>query len=320
MFRRLSVFAGGFTLEAAESVCAGEDLERDEVLESALAPGGQVAGDGAGTGWRGTLPSAGDGAAVRGGEARRVGRNEVRSGTARGYYLALAEEAEPELKGERQVAWLERLEPEHDNLRAALRGRWSRGDVGARLRLGWALWLFWGIRAHFAEGRRSMEQALSAKGSDDMPASFRAKALFVEGTMANYQGDHGRRNRCWRKACGLVQGTGGQAGIAYALSSAGFAANGQGRHERGIALTRRVCGSLPRGGGEVGRRHRARFPAVAWRDRGDHGRAKAWRSEDWRCPERWARGNRICARSIPWRPWRRPSATTSARGIFSRRG
>jgi predicted ATPase len=80
-----------------------------------------------------------------------------------GYYLAVAEEAEPELQGEGQVAWLERLETEHDNLRVAMAWLLERGESEVAARLGWALWLFWGIRTHLAEGRRSMERALSAE-------------------------------------------------------------------------------------------------------------------------------------------------------------
>ena len=60
------------------------------------------------------------------------------------YYLALAEEAEPELKGKRQVAWLERFERDHDNLRAAMAFLLKRGELEEAARLGWALWLFWG--------------------------------------------------------------------------------------------------------------------------------------------------------------------------------
>jgi predicted ATPase len=120
MFRRLSVFAGGFTLGAAESVCAGVGLERNEVLDllSHLVDKSLVV------------------ASERGGEARYRLLETVRqyareklseSGEAEevgerhaGYYLALAEEAEPELKGAGQVAWVERLEQERDNLRAAM--------------------------------------------------------------------------------------------------------------------------------------------------------------------------------------------------------
>ena len=82
LFRRLSVFAGGFTLEAAESVCAGEDLQRDEVLDllSHLVDKSLVVVRGAR--WRDALPPAGDGAAVREGEARRSRARQGKSGSS----------------------------------------------------------------------------------------------------------------------------------------------------------------------------------------------------------------------------------------------
>ncbi len=273
LFRRLAVFAGGFTLEAAESVCAGEELERGEVLEllSHLVDKSLV------------------GAREEGGEARYRLLEMVRqygseklsesdeAGKFRerhaGYYLALAEEAEPELKGERQVAWLERLERDHDNLRAAMRWLLGRGEPEGAARLGWALWLFWGIRGHFAEGRRWMEQALSAKGSA-MPASARAKALYVEGMMANYQGDHGSAASLVEESLGLFREINDKLGSAYALSNAGFAALGQGQHQRAITLTEEAVDLFLEEGEKWGAAIELGFLAVAWRDQGDHGRAK----------------------------------------------
>ena len=179
-----------------------------------------------------------------------------------GYYLALAEEAEPELKGERQVAWLERLEREHDNLRvvdAMVAGarrarRRPRGSVGR-------LWLFWGIRAHFAEGRRSMEQALTAEGSVAMPASARAQALFVAGMMANYQGDHLVGGTADRREPRVVQGSSRTSrGIAWALSNAGIAAIGQGQHQRAITLIEESVDLFLEVGEKWGAVHPVLFP------------------------------------------------------------
>jgi predicted ATPase/DNA-binding CsgD family transcriptional regulator len=274
LFRRLSVFAGGFTLEAAESVCAGEELERDEVLEllSHLVDKSLVV------------------ARERDGEARYRLLETVRqyaweklseSGEAErfreqhaGYYLALAEEAEPELKGERQVAWLERLERERDNLRVAMAWLLGRGELEEAARLGWALWLFWGIRAHFAEGRRWMEQALSAEGSAAMPASARAKALYVAGMMANYQGDHRSAEPLVDESLGLFRELEDRLGTAYALSNAGFAASGQGHHQRAITLNEESVHLFLEVGEKWGAAVQSCFLAVAWRDQGDHGRAK----------------------------------------------
>ena len=128
LFRRLSVFAGGFTLEAAESICAGEELQRDEVLEllSQLVDKSLVVAqerDGAAR-YRllETVRQYGRERLEEAGEAALVREQHA------GHYLAVAEEAEPELKGERQLAWLERLEQEHDNLRVAMAWLLWRGE------------------------------------------------------------------------------------------------------------------------------------------------------------------------------------------------
>jgi predicted ATPase/DNA-binding CsgD family transcriptional regulator len=274
LFRRLSVFADGFSLEAAESICAGEDFERDEVLEllSRLVDKSLVL------------------VAEHDGEARYRLLETVRqygweklsgSGEAgqfrerhAGYYLALAEEAEPELKGARQVGWLERLERERDNLRVAMAWLLRRGESEEAARLGWALWLYWGIRGYFAEGRRSMEQALSGEGSAAMPASARAKALYVAGMMTNYQGAHGSAEPLLEESIGLFRGLEDKLGSAYALSNAGFAALGQGHHQRAITLTEEAVDLFLEVGEKWGAAIELGFLAVAWRDQGDRERAK----------------------------------------------
>lgn len=273
LFRRLSAFSGGFSLKAAESVCAGGALEQDVILDliSHLVDKSLVLArerDGEARyrlletvrqyGWEKLSES---------GEAEQVRERHARC------YLALAEEAEPELKRERQVAWLERLEREHDNLRAAMRWLQGRGESGQVAALGWALWLFWGIRAHFAEGRGWMEQALSAEGSD-MPASARAKALFVAGMMANYQGDHWLAEPLIEESLGLFRELKDKPGTAWALSNASIAAIGQGRHQQAIPLIEESVDLFLEAGEKWGASIQFCFLAVAWRDRGDHGRAK----------------------------------------------
>jgi predicted ATPase/DNA-binding CsgD family transcriptional regulator len=275
LFRRLTVFAGGFTLEAAESVCAGEDLERDEVLEllSHLVDKSLVTAQEQGGETRYRLLEM----VQKYGREKLHGAEEVTEVGRRhaSFYVELAEEAEPELKGGRQVAWLERLETEHDNLRAAMRWLLDRGESEEAAKLGWALWLFWGIRANFAEGRRSMERALSAEGSEDMPASARAKALYVEAMMANYQGDHGSAESLAVESLRLFRELNDKLGSAYALSNAGFAANGQGQHRRAVTLIEKSVDLFLEEGEDWGAAIELGFLAVSWRDQGDHGRAKS---------------------------------------------
>src|SRR5215211_8503524 len=105
-------------------------------------------------GGRATVRNAGDHPRVpreklqQSGEAEEIGRAHTE------YFLALAEEAEPELVGTDQVSWMDGLEAEHDNLRAALSRSLEAGDSGSALRIGGALWRFWNVRGHFSEGRR----------------------------------------------------------------------------------------------------------------------------------------------------------------------
>jgi predicted ATPase/DNA-binding CsgD family transcriptional regulator len=274
LFRRSSVFAGGFSLEAAESVCAGEDLERNEVLEllSHLVDKSLVVvweEDGE-TRYRllETIRQYGREKLEESGEEGQVRERHA------GYYLALAEEAEPELKRERQVAWLERLERDRGNLRAAMTWLLRQGEPERIARFGWALWLFWGIRAHFAEGRRWMEQTLSAKDSAATSASARAKALFVAGMMANYQGDHRSAEPMVQESLELFREQGDKLGTAYALSNAGFVASGLGRHKRAITLNAEAVDLFLEAEEKWGAAIQLCFLAVAWRDRGEHGRAK----------------------------------------------
>ena len=90
------------------------------------------------------------------------------------YYLAMAEKAEPELGGLQQAVWLERLEREHENLRAAMQWSLESGEDGHHremaLRLGGALRLFWIVRGHWSEGRNFLERALGRKRKRDTSA------------------------------------------------------------------------------------------------------------------------------------------------------
>jgi hypothetical protein len=275
LFRRLSVFTGDFTLEAAELVCAGEDLQREEVLNllSHLVDKSLVL------------------VAEQDGEARYRLLETVRQygweklsdlgeeGQLRerhaGHYLKLAEEAESELKGEGQVAWLERLEQEHDNLRAALRWLLGRGESEKAARLGWALWLFWWIRGHFAEGRRSMEQAVSVEGSAAMPASAQAKALYVEGTMACGQGDQRSAEVLLEESAALFRELGDRRGVAYALGSAAVVAITQERYERVIVYSEEATELFLEVGDKWGAAPMLGCSAVGWLNGGDHRRARS---------------------------------------------
>src|SRR5215212_1423649 len=150
LFGRLSVFAGGFVLEAAEAVCAGDGLEGGEVLDllASLVDKSLVLFEERARETRYRLLET-----VRQYAAEQLeesgAETEVRRRQA-DFFVGLAERAAPELKGHEQVAWLGCLETEHDNLRTAMRFLLDRGHTEAVSRLAWALWFF--LRAHGHQG------------------------------------------------------------------------------------------------------------------------------------------------------------------------
>ena len=187
LFGRLSVFAGGWTLEAAEVVGAGEGIEEGDILDliSRLVDKSLIVPEG-------TESSASRHRMLE--PIRQYARQRLAdSGQAEEtkrrhaeWCMAIAEEAEPELSGRRQGTWMERLEQEHDNLRAAL--SWSIGgeDTELGLRLAVALYMFWYTRGYLGEGREWLEKAISA--NRDAATHARARALNSTGWMALFQG------------------------------------------------------------------------------------------------------------------------------------
>ena len=135
------------------------------------------------------------------------GEEEITRQAHAAYYLALAEKAEPEFGGPEQATWLERLEREHDNLRAALNWSLEQGKARRRmemaLRLGGALRRFWLVHAHIGEGRVFLEQALAEGG--EVAASVRAKALVAAANLAASQNDYDRTETLCQESLALFQ-------------------------------------------------------------------------------------------------------------------
>jgi predicted ATPase/DNA-binding SARP family transcriptional activator len=223
LFRRLSVFAGGFTLEAVEAVCVGDQIERKEVLDllSHLVDKSLVG-----------VPYASD-RQEYGGEVRyrlletlrQYGRERLEdNGEAEstehrhaGYYRALAERAEPELRGPRQIAWLEMLDRELDNLRAAL--EWSqRGDAGTGLAIvGYLLW-FWEARGYQTEARRWLATLLPQAPARTVG---RARALHCGGALALRQADRQATIPLLTESLAIFEEAGDRQGVADVLERMG---------------------------------------------------------------------------------------------------
>ena len=228
---RLSVLAGGWTLEAAEAVCPGGGLEQDDVLEllgGLVDKSLVVAGAGAGGALRYRMLEP-----IRQYATEKLeqsgGADEVRDRHA-AFFLAVAEEAEPELEGSRQGAWSDRLEGEHDNLRAALSWLIARRRSEPALRMGAALWRFWFTRGYLSEGIGWLERVL-AEG-EPKPSSARAKALEGLGWMLQYQGEYALARATYERMLELSRVLGDKANATTALNSLGAVAVQQGDPER----------------------------------------------------------------------------------------
>jgi tetratricopeptide (TPR) repeat protein len=143
------------------------------------------------------------------------------------YFLGLATEAEPELRGPRQKEWLARLEREHDNLRAALDCSISQGAVEAGLRLGGALWRYWLVRGYLTEGRHQLLRLLAMPGGPSTTA-VRARALNAAGLLAREQSDYRAATTFFEESLPIWQELRDKQGIAEALNSLGLVAQDQG--------------------------------------------------------------------------------------------
>ena len=231
LFRRLSVFAGGFTLETAEDVCAAEKVEAEEVLvllgnlvEQSLVVAEPTPEGGT---WYRMLEPVRQYALEK---LRESGEeDEVRRRHA-GHYLELAEEAEPRIKGRDQVEWLDRLEAENDNLRAAIWWSLEADDAQTAARIGWALGMYWVMRARHAEGRLLMEQTL-ARGRD-LQAGMRARALWALTACVYGSGDDERLLALSEEAVALSRRAGDTRAEVYTLGMLGIAILQLGELER----------------------------------------------------------------------------------------
>ncbi|HEX5849945.1 MAG TPA: hypothetical protein VFY59_12185, partial [Rubrobacter sp.] len=166
LFRRLSVFDGGCILPAIESVCGpggGGPGVLDDVtslIDNNLL---RRVEDEAGMVRLAMLETIREYALDR---LRECGEEHAVRRVHASYFLALAEEANPHLTTAEQMRWLDLLETEHNNLRAALRWSLQNEDVETTLRLAGALWRFWYVRGHLGEGKRWLDLALDLEAGD----------------------------------------------------------------------------------------------------------------------------------------------------------
>ncbi len=234
LFDLLSVFSGGFTLQAAEALCPDTELAPSTVLETLgnLSDKSMVlAGPGRTASRFRMLETLRQYGAER---LAETGETEAARNRHLGWAVALAAEAEPHLEGAGQAEWLQRLADEHDNLRSALEWAASSSARAQLLSLATALGRFWEVRGHLSEGRRWLEAALEAWSAES--ASPRARAHRWAGVLAQRQGDHHAARRHYEAGLALSRDAGDRRGTASALHSLGNLEGLQGRLDAATAL------------------------------------------------------------------------------------
>jgi predicted ATPase/serine/threonine protein kinase len=228
LFRRLSVFVGGCTLEGVEAVC---DTKRD--LDLDLLDGMESMVD----------KSLIQQTAQANNESRFVMLETIREYTREklkesgeeaairrahaAYYLVLAEEDDSEQSGPEGIEWVERFVLEHDNFRAALEWLTETGEAEWGLRLGAALFHFWESREYLAEGRDRLGKLLTIPAATALTKG-RARVLFAAGVLAAEQGDYAAADALMKESLDIARQLGDKPGAAVCLNALGVNARDRG--------------------------------------------------------------------------------------------
>jgi predicted ATPase/transcriptional regulator with XRE-family HTH domain len=284
LLRRLAVFVGGFTLEAAEQVCDDSEervgasaphaavIERlATILDQSLLQE-EIAADGE--------PRFAPLEVIREYALDRLneaGEAEALRHKHAAYYLALAEAAAPELTHARQPMWLDRLEREHGNIRAALAWSLGGGNVEIGARLCDALWRFWAVRGYLSEGRRWFDLTLARLPL--LPIPLRIKALDGAAKLADEQGDFNLAVALLQQSLELKRAVGDRAGIASSLNTLGWIARLQGDFARAQTLCGESVALYRELGDKQGISYALNNLGLAAADLGDYAGASAFHQE-----------------------------------------
>ena len=218
MWRRVSVFAGSFDLDAAEAVCATGDITAElvvDLVDGLVAKSILMRGAGDGKARYRLLDTIGEFGL---GKLRAEGSEREFRARHRDWYAALA--AEQEAFGPRRAEWIGHLDQEHENLRAALEFCLSEPrEVAAGIELACDLWRYWETHGHLTEGRRILAALLEKL---DTAAGVRPRALWVAGFLALVQGDLPAARALLEATLEAAPGAGDVRSIAYASSQLGY--------------------------------------------------------------------------------------------------
>ena len=278
LFRRLSVFVGGAGLDAIAAVAAVGDPEL-EVVEglASLADRSLLTQDAGGSRepWFQML------ATIREYGLEQLERSGEADATRRAhacYYLHLAELAERHMWDEEQEHWLDRLEQEHDNLRAALAWHLAHDEgVAPALHMAGNLWRFWSTRGHWTEGLQWIEQALARRAGAS--PEHRWLPLHGAGNLALDLGDYARAKAYYEESLAVTQQIGRQPAIANSLLNLSLVALYQGDLAQAIALQEQALAIHRAAGNKIGIALALHNLASMLEQQGDFDRAAALAEE-----------------------------------------
>jgi predicted ATPase/class 3 adenylate cyclase len=273
LFRRLSVFVGGCTLEAAETVGNAEaELGIDvwngvaSLVEKHLLRQDELEAEPR-FGVLETIREYGIERLVESGEAEAVQRRHA------AFFLAMAEESETALKGKEQAEWVLRLVHDHDNLRAAFDWALERGEVKMALRFGGGLRRFWADRGYRQEGWKRLEAALALPGAAALTAA-RAKALNAGAGLRGPLHGPAAARPLREESLAIYRALGDKLGIAANLNDLGVGAKNEGRYAEARALLEESLALARELGGAYGVATVLYNLACTAADQGDHEAAR----------------------------------------------
>jgi len=240
LFRRLAVFAGGFDLEAAETLGGAGSID---TLASLVDHGLVMRIEGPETMPRFVMLET-----IREFGLEQLAAHDeeiaIRSDYA-GYFLALAEQLRPRIEGPEGQQVLERFEMDHPNYRAALATATERGDAQLAVRLAAALWKFWYVHRHAAEARAWLEGVLALPG--EVPPDRRAEVLYAAGSSAYDQRDFARAEALGQECLALAQASNDHLRVGMAHFLLGTVARNQGHFSEAMAAYDRALTTLREG-------------------------------------------------------------------------
>src|SRR5215213_4216950 len=227
LFQRLSVFAGGFTLAAAEAISQPGDDALDGLArlvdQSLIYFTGEPADE----------PRFGMLETIQEYAREQLALSSQRDAVCRhhrDHVLALAEQAKEMIDGPDQAIWLARLAADQDNIRVVIERALATGDAETVLRLGAALWRFWAQRGHLGEGRAALERALALAG--DVDSALRVSAMYYLGNLALDLNEYAVAQRHFMESLAVWRRLDNQDGIASALNGLGLIARDLGEYAR----------------------------------------------------------------------------------------